>query len=127
MPTPSDFNISSEWGHLAVLTPLRPPHSYSPATCDIYMCVPCLPCTGIVEGRTKCQLSCTNAPASNRLANPPYKIHNFGWKGDAPNNGVRDRARYGDETAPLDLKSISVTAREFCEGCLAVPFEPGSH
>lgn len=84
--------------------------------------------TGIVEQRTTCQLACTNAPASNRIANPPYKVGNFGWKGDAPNNGVRDRARYGDETAPLDLKGISVTAREFCErGWLGVRLKPGSH
>lgn len=49
--------------------------------------------------RVTCQLKCEQPSASDKLSNPPYKISNMGYenyKGDAP----------------LQMKSISPTARE---------------
>jgi hypothetical protein len=72
--------------------------------------------------RCYCQLSCKPAPASNKLANPPYAIHNFGWKeGLSNNDDDRVKARDGNMRSPLDLKSISVTASE-CAGRAGVVF-----
>lgn len=55
---------------------------------------------------------CKKAPATDKIANPPYSIHNFGWKDGATNNDVRDQAIDGIPTERLDAKAISVTARE---------------
>lgn len=67
--------------------------------------------TLIQKLRCYCQLSCKPAPASNKLANPPYAMHNFGWKeGLSNNDDDRVKARDGNMRSPLDMKSISVTA-----------------
>lgn len=34
----------------------------------------------IQKARCYCQMECQDAPLSNKLANPPYDIHNFAWK-----------------------------------------------
>lgn len=70
------------------------------------------PQTGIQKLRCTCQLDCTEAPADDRLAYPPYAIHNFGWKAGSSNNDVLLRERDGNFTERLDLKAISVSARE---------------
>lgn len=58
-------------------------------------------------------MKCQWAPASNKIANPPYNIHNFGWKeGISNNDDDRVKARDSNFTAPLDTKAISVTASE---------------
>lgn len=31
----------------------------------------------LIQPRTTCQLECAEAPTSNTLAHPPYKIHNY--------------------------------------------------
>lgn len=74
-----------------------------------------LPCSAavITKARCLCQLQCEAAPLSNKLANPPYSIHNFGWKeGITNNDDNRVRAIDGNARSPLDLKGISVTASE---------------
>jgi hypothetical protein len=52
------------------------------------------------------------APASNRLVNPPYAIHNFAWKDGTNNDMNRDRQTDGILTSNMDTKGISVTASE---------------
>lgn len=65
----------------------------------------------ITKLRVYCQLSCKPAPLSNKLANPPYRIHNFAWKEGISNNDD-DHVKLvdGNLTAHLDTKAISVTA-----------------
>lgn len=61
--------------------------------------------------RCNCQLKCQQAPLSDKIANPPYAIHNFGWKEGITNNDEkRDKLLEGNLTAHLDTKGISVTA-----------------
>jgi hypothetical protein len=57
-------------------------------------------------------MSCKPAPLSNKLANPPYSIHNFAWKEGISNNddAVLVKLVDGNLTAQLDTKAISVTA-----------------
>lgn len=85
--------------------------SETPFCCCVCDCL--RPSAVIQKLRCYCQLSCKPAPASNKLANPPYAIHNFGWKeGLSNNDDDRVKARDGNLRSPLDLKSISVTASE---------------
>lgn len=70
-------------------------------------------CAVIQKLRCYCQMECQLAPASNKLASPPYAIHNFGWReGLSNNDDDRDKYRDGNLTAALDTKAISVTASE---------------
>jgi hypothetical protein len=56
-------------------------------------------------------MSCQPAPLLNKLANPPYSIHNFAWKeGISNNDDARVKLVDGNLTAQLDTKAISVTA-----------------
>jgi hypothetical protein len=68
--------------------------------------------------RCNCQLKCQQAPLSDKTANPPYAIHNFGWKEGITNNDEkRDKMTEGNLTAHLDTKGISVTACTHCAAC----------
>lgn len=71
-------------------------------------------CFAVIQKlRCYCQMECQVAPASNKLASPPYAIHNFGWReGLSNNDDDRDKYRDGNLTAALDTKAISVTASE---------------
>ena len=77
---------------------------------------PCFNCfcpAVIQKMRCYCQMKCELAPLDNKIGNPPYKIHNFGWKeGISNNDDNRIKAVDGNLTSHLDLKGISVTASE---------------
>jgi hypothetical protein len=55
-------------------------------------------------------MKCQQAPLSDRIANPPYAIHNFAWREGTNNEAKRDKFKEGNLTAHLDTKGISVTA-----------------
>ena len=54
--------------------------------------------TGFIGPMTTCQMDCTLAGPDNKLANPPYLIHN--WFNDEARN------------ASLDFKVIATNARK---------------
>lgn len=127
LPTPLDFNATRECSILAgpitalscflalagTCTQTVSTTPVTPFFCCVTACAPAV----IQKLRCYCQLSCKPAPASNKLANPPYAIHNFGWKeGLSNNDDDRIKARDGNLRSPLDLKSISVTASESTRG-----------
>lgn len=72
------------------------------------LCVATLP-ADFVQARSTCQLKCELAPAANKLANPPYAIHNF---------DITTKKR-GQK---LDRDIISVTASEWADWG-----RPGTH